>query len=145
MIEVQCTLARRWTENTNHVVSAWIAKLFERWREIPRERSRLAKLSSTKRGSKGRRIPRSVEYQGETRGGLMKTKVETEERQGTYVSTGVSASSPRGISGWVGCLFAGSFSDGRIFLRSRERRRKIWVEGLSLSFPSRPPRIVEKE
>lgn len=33
MIEVQCTLARRWTENTNHVVSAWIAKLFERWRE----------------------------------------------------------------------------------------------------------------
>lgn len=68
----------------------------------------------------------------------MKTKVETVERRGTYGSTSVSASSPRGISGWVGCLFAGSFPDGRISPRLRERRRKIRVEGLSLSFPFPP-------
>jgi len=41
----------------------------------------IAKLS-TRRGSKGRRIPWSVGYQGET--GLMKTKVGTEGRQKAY-------------------------------------------------------------
>lgn len=108
------TLTRWWTENTNHVVSAWITKLFERRQKIPRERSRLTKLSSTKRGSKGRRIPWSVGYQGETGKGLMKTKAGTKVRRRVYASTSVSTSSPREISDRAGCLFAGSFSDREI-------------------------------
>lgn len=81
-------------------------------REIIRASARdspgaITKLSSTRRGSKGRRIPWSVGYQGET--GLMKTKVGTEGRQKAYASTSISASSPREINDRAGCLFAGSF------------------------------------
>lgn len=131
-------LAGWWTENTNHVVSAWIAKLFERRQEIPRERSRLAKLSSTSCDSKGRRIPWSVGYQGGTGKDLMKTKMGTEGRRKAYASTSVSASSPREISDRAGCLFAGRLPRSRNFPPDRKRRWKTRVGGLSLSFSSPP-------
>lgn len=145
MIEVQCILVRWWTENTNHVVSAWIVKLFERRREIPRERLRLAKLSSTRRGSKGRRIPWSVGYQGETGKGLMKTKVGTKGRWEAYASTSISASSPRGISDRARCLFAGSFPRSRNFPLIVRDGEKLESKAYRCRFLPRPPLIIQEE
>jgi len=138
MIEVQCTPAKWWTENTNHVVSAWIAKLFERQQEIPPKRSRLAKLSSTRRGSKGRRIPWSVGYQEETGKVLMKTKVGTEGRREAYArlrTFPLRRFAESAISLDVYSLVVSSIAE---FSPNRKRRWKTRVEGLSLTFPFSP-------
>lgn len=138
MIEVQCTPARWWTKNTNHVVSAWIAKLFERRQEVPPKRSRLAKLSSTRCGSKGRRIPWSVGYQGETRKGLMKTKVGTEGRREAYARLRTFPLRRLAESATRLDVYSPVASPIAEFPPDRKRRWKTRVEGLSLTFPFPP-------